>query len=128
VHHDTAGGFQGARGSDKGAEWFVENFKEELDYPNEFFYDKVAKKLFYVTNSTGTPDGATFEAPQLQDMITVAGLPPTRGTHRQPVVGFRLLGVGVKDAALTYLEPHSIPSGGDWGKCSHYICSVGFLA
>ena len=48
----TKGGFQGARGSDAGAEWYVENIKEELDFPNEYFYDKAAKKLYYVANST----------------------------------------------------------------------------
>ena len=111
----TKGGFQGARGSDKGAEWFVENFREELDFPNEFFYDKTAKKLYYVANSTAGPTGSRFEAAVLQDLINVAGLPPTRGTHRTPVIGFKLLGVGVRDAALTYFEPHSMPSGGDWG-------------
>ena len=37
--------FQGARGSDKGAEWFVENFKEELDFPMEYFYEKATKNL-----------------------------------------------------------------------------------
>lgn len=33
----SKGGFQGARGSDRGAEWFVEGVREELDYPFEFF-------------------------------------------------------------------------------------------
>ena len=61
------------------------------------------------------PAGLKFETSGLQDLISVAGLPPTRGTHRRPVVGFKMVGVGVRDAAITYMEPHSIPSGGDWG-------------
>ena len=65
--------------------------------------------------STTGPSGSKFETSGLQDLITVAGLPPTRGTHRTPVIGFKLLGIGVRDAAITYMEPHSIPSGGDWG-------------
>lgn len=48
----TKGGFQGARGSDAGSEWYVENIAEELDFPNEYFYDKRTKKLYYVANST----------------------------------------------------------------------------
>jgi len=27
----------------------------------------------------------------------------------------RLLGVGMRDTALSYLDAHSMPSGGDWG-------------
>jgi len=109
------GGFQGARGSNAGAEWFVENIREELDSPFEYFFDKADGKLYFVANGTDGPSGSSFEATALQDLITVAGLPSTRGTHRQPVVGFRMLGVGIKDAAITYFESHSIPSGGDWG-------------
>mmetsp|Transcript_14885 Transcript_14885/g.44162 ORF Transcript_14885/g.44162 Transcript_14885/m.44162 type:complete len:907 (-) Transcript_14885:74-2794(-) len=110
----TKGGFQGARGSDGGAEWYIENVMEELDYPMEYFYDRVAKKLFFVSNTSASPQSSTFEVPVLQDLIKVVGGAPTRGTHRDPVVGFKMLGVGVKDAALTYFEPHSMPSGGDW--------------
>ena len=40
------GGFQGARGSDKGAEWFIENVMEELDAENEFFFDKETSELY----------------------------------------------------------------------------------
>lgn len=110
----TKGGFQGARGGNVGAEWYVENFFEELDSPNEFFYDKSSKKLFYVANGTDNPKNHQFEATGLQDLIQVVGLPSTRGTHRKPVQGFAMTGVGVRDSAVTYFEPHSIPSGGDW--------------
>jgi hypothetical protein len=48
------GGFQGAEGHSAGAEWFVENVLEELDSPNEFFYDKAAKELYLYYNGTGT--------------------------------------------------------------------------
>eukprot|EP00037_Helgoeca_nana_P007698 m.69925 g.69925 ORF g.69925 m.69925 type:complete len:224 (+) comp18448_c0_seq2:1623-2294(+) len=110
----TKGGFQGARGSNSGAEWFVENVREELDFPMEFFYDRKEMKLYFVANTSAGPQHQTFEVPVLQDLIKVIGGAPTRGTHRTPVVGFKLLGIGVKDAALTYFEAHSMPSGGDW--------------
>ena len=35
----SRGGFQGARGNANGAEFFIENVYEELDYPGEFFYN-----------------------------------------------------------------------------------------
>ena len=34
--HFGLGGFQGARGADHGAEWFVSHVREELDSANEF--------------------------------------------------------------------------------------------
>ena len=36
----------GGEGDDAGGEWFVEGLLEELDAPNEFFYDAEAKKLY----------------------------------------------------------------------------------
>lgn len=71
-----------------------------------------ASKLYYVANGSQVPTKLTFEVPVLQDVLQVAGLPPTRGTHRQPVLGFRLIGVGFRDAAPTFMEPHSMSSGG----------------
>jgi hypothetical protein len=63
---------QGARGSDAGAEWFVENIKEELDHPMEFFFEPSSGKLYFVANSTTqAPSGLTFEVPVLQDLIKV---------------------------------------------------------
>jgi hypothetical protein len=41
----TFGGFQDARGATKGAEWYVENVREELDHPNEFFYDPKTQQV-----------------------------------------------------------------------------------
>jgi hypothetical protein len=38
-----AGGHQGGEGNDAAGEWFVEGIKEELDAPNEFWYDAEAK-------------------------------------------------------------------------------------
>ena len=57
----------------------------------------------FLSSNVG-PDGLTFEVPVLQDLIKVIGAPPTRGTHRMPVVGFKLIGVGVRDAAITYVK------------------------
>ena len=46
------GGFQGARGSNDGKEWYVENIFEELDVPGEWFLDKTSMKLYYYPNRT----------------------------------------------------------------------------
>jgi len=34
------GGFQGARGSNSGGDYFIENVFEELGYTGEFFFNK----------------------------------------------------------------------------------------
>ena len=116
------GGFQGARGSDQGAEWFIENVFEELDAPNEFFFDSATSELYLWYNATaGTapPADLEVEATNLQDYIQILGSPPTRGGERVPVTDVTIRGLTIRDAAATYLEPHGMPSGGDWGPCSH---------
>lgn len=50
-----------------------------------------------------------MEATHLQTFVSVIG------TQKEPVRNFRLLGVGMRDTALSYLDNHSMPSGGDWG-------------
>ena len=52
----TWGGFQGARGSSKGAEWYVENIFEELDVANEWFFDESTKVLYFMPNASGLPE------------------------------------------------------------------------
>ena len=48
------GGNQGARGSEVGGDFFVENVFEELDYPSEFFYDKKNGLLYVYNNNIPT--------------------------------------------------------------------------
>lgn len=40
------GGFQGGEGAGGAAEWNVENVFEELDAPNEYYYDTATKDLY----------------------------------------------------------------------------------
>ena len=39
----------------------------------------------------------------------------TSSRLKAPVRNVRLLGVGMRDTALSFLDNHSMPSGGDWG-------------
>ena len=50
--HWTYGGFQEARGSTAGREWYVENVFEELDVAEEWFYDEETKIIYYSPNGT----------------------------------------------------------------------------
>lgn len=54
--HFGAGGSQEARGSKTGGGFFVENIKEELDHPFEYFVDRFSNELFlFYPASAGTP-------------------------------------------------------------------------
>jgi len=85
---------------------------EELDSPREFFFDASTNKLYYFHNDTaGTPPpaGWTWEVPSLQVLINISGTPSA------PVSGITISNLVLTGAAATYLAPHGIPSGGDWG-------------
>ena len=45
------GGFQGARGG-PGSDYFIQNVREELDDPTEFYFDVAAQRLYVVSNAT----------------------------------------------------------------------------
>jgi hypothetical protein len=104
-----AGGHQGARGENTGGDWFVENVFEELDYPGEFFFNGTTGDLFLYYNGTGVPP-KTMEvvAPQLRTLVNITG------TQWDPVHNVTIDGVSFKSARYTYMDPHGVPSAGDW--------------
>ena len=115
------GGVQGSRGGN-GSDWFVEGVKELLDDAHEFHYDEASHTLHFMPNTTdGKPPPAALRlaAPALQQLMIVRGEPahPNPGAEPSGLVPVRNLsvrGVVFRDAAPTFLEPHSVPSGGDW--------------
>ncbi len=107
----SKGGFQGARGNNHGDEFYIENVLEELDYPNEWYYDTETMKLFFYYNATsGTQptDDTIIEVVQLKTFFNVTG------SQQSPIKGLSIMGVNFKDSAYTYMDPHGMPSGGDW--------------
>jgi len=102
------GGFQGARGG-PGSDWYISHVLEELDAPTEFYYSPSTKKLYYFPMTDGAPLASTkFEVVQQHSLLRA------QGTQAAPVRGLRVLGLGFRDTAHTMLEPHGVPSGGDW--------------
>ena len=104
----SKGGFQGARGKDNGDEIVVENVMEELDWPNEWFYDENTKTLYFFYNATsGTepPSDLRYVVPQLKTLISI------NGTMSEPVEDITIRGVNFQDTAYTYMDPHGMPSG-----------------
>lgn len=102
------GGNQGARGDDHGGDFFVENVMEELDSPGEFFFDKKARKLYLYHNGTGAPPSHGVVVPRLRTLLNISG------TQWAPARNITYSGLGFRAARYTYMDPHGVPSAGDW--------------
>mmetsp|Transcript_50416 Transcript_50416/g.74769 ORF Transcript_50416/g.74769 Transcript_50416/m.74769 type:complete len:882 (+) Transcript_50416:102-2747(+) len=103
------GGNQGARGSNQGGDFFVENVFEELDYPNEFYYDKEQERLYLFHNGTGPPPSdSTLVVPKLRTLLNLTG------TQWNPVRGINFSGISYRATRYTYMDAHAVPSAGDW--------------
>jgi len=109
---DPRTGGQGGEGMTTAGQWWVENVLEECDAPDEFYYDAKGGKLYYNFNGTvgaGPPQAAqTWEVPQARQLFSI------RGTMAAPVRGVTIRGLVLRDTRLTSLDPHGMPSGGDW--------------
>ena len=105
------GGFQGSRGG-PGSDYYIENVIEELDVVGEYYYD-IDKKILYISSNTteGTPPSASSEiiAVTEKDLLSITS--PSKST---PVKDITITGLGFRDTRQTMLEPHAVPSGGDW--------------
>ena len=116
IELDPWGGQQEARGNSNGAEWYVENIREELDAPREWFADFKANKLYYHPNGTAPP--AKVVVPRLATLISIDGGPPSAdGKPRAAsaiVSGVQLRGLTVTHSLTTFLGEYEVPSGGDW--------------
>ena len=107
--------------------WKIENAMELLDADEEFFFDPATKMLYLKPNTTSAtasngeaaPPSAGWVVPQLKQLVRVVGssLGPQSGAPGAgtgAVTGVKLLGVGFRDSAYTYMDEWGIPSGGDW--------------
>ena len=95
------GGFQGARGENRGGDFFVENVFEELDYPGEFFFNQSTKLLYLFYNGSGAPPpDLNVVAPQKQVLVNISG------TQWNPATSVTFDGITYKAAAYTYMMPH----------------------
>lgn len=106
--HWTWGGFQEARGSLSGAEFYVENIWEETDAPNEWFYDASSATLYYYPNSTTDASDLELVATRLKTLISI------RGDASAPVSAITIRGLTFTQTESTLLDAYEVPSGGDW--------------
>lgn len=109
----AAGGWQGARGYATGRDVSIENVMEELDAPGEWHFNVTTAVLtLYPPGPDGAPpppDGALVAlGASSKVLINVSGTPAA------PVTNVSFACLRFTDAAYTYLDPHGLPSGGDW--------------
>ena len=115
MHNATGPGYLHNQGK-----WMIENVKEALDSPNEWWFDRVARKLYVFPNATSaSSSGARGDAaaPPSNDLVAVVldTLVSINATMAKPAKGITLQGVGLRDAADVTMKPWGVPSGGDWG-------------
>lgn len=116
------GGFQGGEGiSPDGSNlnlsnWYIENVMEELDSPREWFFNQSTRTLYYKPNASapGTTDPATGLPTGDFVMTGTKVLINATGSQADPVVNVSIGGLVLRDTAYTYMDPHGLPSGGDW--------------
>ena len=86
--------------------WMVENVFSELDNPNEFYLDRATMMLYVYPNTTHYLNSLnTFEY-RISTTTTILDL-----TNVQNI---NIINIGFRDAAATYIDDWSAPSGGDW--------------
>lgn len=56
---------------------------------------------------TGLPTGA-FVATGVKVLFNISG------TQQRPVTNVSISGLTLRDTSYTYMDPHGLPSGGDW--------------
>jgi hypothetical protein len=138
-------GNQGGEGTDHGQQWYIEvwpsgqparscktpcrlgaisqllsrsrspcggpvcqNVLEELDDAREWYYDYHKGLLYYAFNGTA-PQNAQWVATRTKVLFNVSGTPAA------PAKDIPISGIQIRDTALTWLDPHGLPSGGPPG-------------
>ena len=107
---DRRTGFQGGEGMTSSGQWWVENVLEECDDANEYYYDRRTRMLYYNPNSTsdGPSGDERWVATQQRVLFNISGM------MSSPVRDVTIRGLSLRDTRFTYLDPHGMPSGGDW--------------
>ncbi len=87
---------------------FVENVREELDAPKEWFFDRAAGTLHFIPPAGADPRAMRFEAVGLKQLVEL------RGSAEKPVRHLTLRGLTFRRAGYTFMQTDAVPSGGDW--------------
>lgn len=106
----------------------LQNVFEELDAPNEYFFDQTTNSLYFFFNSStpGTvsstttlpylctedlrPDLFVQPPPSLLTLPTLPVFFNVKGSETSPVTGVTLQGLTFTAGAPTFMAPRSVPS------------------
>lgn len=104
-----AGGTQNNRGSAMHSVYrMIENVREELDAPGEWFHDRKANLLFYYPPAGTDLAKATVEIVRLRHLIEL------QGTQAQPVKWLQFRGLTFRHTARTFMETKEPLLRSDW--------------
>ena len=87
---------------------FITNVPEELDAEREYWFNESDHSVLYVAADDKPPAASTCEHARRKQLFAV------RGTQEQPVTDIILSGLGLTGTLAVFLDPHGVPSGGDW--------------
>lgn len=103
------GGFQNNRQMGMHKDYrFVENIKEELDVPGEWFFDQEEKVLYYYPEAGFDPSNSLVEAPVLDHLIELYG------TEQNPVHHIEISGFTFQHTRSTYMQTKEPLLRSDW--------------
>ncbi len=87
---------------------FVENAFEALDSPNEWYYDKNNKTLYYYPSPGIYPNNAIFEASNLMHSVEIIG------TEQNPIKNIKISGIKFQHNERTFMQAYEPLLRSDW--------------
>lgn len=87
---------------------FVENIREELDAPGEWFFDADSSLLYYIPEQGQLPNDLTFVASRLESLIQL------KGSADAPVTDIRLEGLAFVHTEPTFMQTREQLMRSDW--------------
>ncbi len=103
------GGWQNNRPSPMNNKYrFIENIFEELDVPNEWFYDEDKKVLYFYPPKGVNPNTASFNTSQITDILHVVG------NRRQPVKNIHINQIDFTQTARSFMLTKEPLLRSDW--------------
>ena len=89
--------------------YFIDNVFEELDAPDEWYFDKQNLTLYYIPPQGLDINNALVEIPQLKQLVNFIG------TVENPAHHIKMDGFKFTHTMTTFMDKYEIPSAGDWG-------------
>jgi len=88
---------------------FVENIREELDAPGEWYWSKEEQVLYYMPLPGENPQELAASTTSLFRLIDV------QGTADNPFKGLAIKGITFTGTGRTFMEPYEVLMRSDWG-------------